>query len=324
MIFKKFLSKFLNIKFDYYSSKKKRIEKFLKNKFPNQNISFEGEGCFSIAYNVGKNVLRFPKMINLSGYKKEEYILNYLQNKIAFEIPKPKFYDGKLPYITYKKLLGEKWNIDDYNKLSEKGKNLFCEDVAKFFYEIHSVDLDKLDKNCIQKQDILTIDDFVNLLRYDFTNNEIDKLYNYYLKVKNNGNDFVLVHKDFSISNILIDKNYRLKAVFDFGNTEINERSFEFARSGFYAYPDIFNRIANIYSSLTNVQIDRNRINELNTIHSFYVLQLLSDNKNLKNSLIEKWNFNIKTIRKLFNDYLSVRNNNYQNNLSLKLLQSYK
>ena len=304
MIFKKLLSRFLNIKFDYYSSKKKRIEKILKNKFPNQNISFEGEGCFSIAYNVGKNILRFPKMIDLSSYKKEEYILNYLQDKISFEIPKPKFYNNKFPYISYKKLLGEKWSIDDYNKLSEKDKNLFCEDVAKFFYEMHSVNLDELDKNYIQKQDILTIDDFVNLLRYDFTNNEIDKLYNYYLKVKNNGNDFVLVHKDFSISNILIDKNYRLKAVFDFGNTEINERSFEFARSSFCRYPNAFSKILDIYSLISNVKIDKDRINELNTIHSFYVLQLLNDNKNLKNSLIEKWKFNINEIKKLFYSYL--------------------
>ena len=162
---------------------KQFLENFLKSKFSNQNIVFEGEGWGSFAFSVGENILRFPKTNDIGGYKKEEYILNFLQDKIGFEISNPRIVYDDPTYIIHKKLLGESWSVDSYNKLSINEKNLFCEDIAKFFYEMHSVKLNELDKNFIKKQDLLTFDNFISFLKNDFSNSEIDKLYNYYLKV---------------------------------------------------------------------------------------------------------------------------------------------
>lgn len=269
---------------------KQFLENFLKSKFNNQNIVFEGEGWGSFAFSVGENIIRFPKTDDISGYKKEEYILNFLQDKISFEIPSPKIVYDNPTYIIHKKLLGESWGINSYNKLSVNEKNLFCEDIAKFFYEMHSVKLNKLDKNFIKKQDLLTIDNFISFLKNDFTNKEIEKLYDYYLKVKKAGNDYVLVHQDFYEANSLVDKNHRLKAIFDFGNCEITERCIEFRTLDYDFYKDLFDRVLSIYESISNVKINADRIKELNSIDGFGCLNYLNSDEKLKNSMKKSWN----------------------------------
>ena len=35
--------------------------------------------------------------------------------------------------------MGETWNIKSYNKLDKKSKDLFCEDIAIFFTELHNI-----------------------------------------------------------------------------------------------------------------------------------------------------------------------------------------
>lgn len=268
---------------------KQFLENFLKSKFNNQNIVFEGEGWGSFAFSVGKNIIRFPKTDDISSYKKEEYILNFLQDKISFEIPKPKIVYDNPTYIIHKKLLGESWSINSYNKLSVNEKNLFCEDIAKFFYEMHSVKLNELDKNFIKKQDLLTFDNFIDFLKDDFSSFEIEKLYNYYLKVKNAGSDYVLVHQDFYEANSLVDKNHRLKAIFDFGGCEIAERCIEFRTLDCDFYKDLFERVLSIYESISNVKINVDRIKELNSIDGFGCLNYLNSDKKLKNSMKKSW-----------------------------------
>ena len=269
---------------------KRFLENFLKSKFNNQNIVFEGEGWGSFAFSVGENIVRFPKSNDIYGYKKEEYILNFLQDKISFEIPKPKMVYDDPTYIIHKKLLGENWSIDSYNKLSVNEKNLFCEDIAKFFYEMHSVNLSELNSNFIKKQDLLTIDNFISFLKNDFTNKEIEKLYDYYLKVKKAGNDYVLVHQDFYEANSLVDKNHRLKAIFDFGNCEIAERCIEFKTLDYDFYKDLFDRVLNIYESISNIKINVDRIKELNSIDGFGCLNYLNSDEKLKESMKRSWN----------------------------------
>ena len=268
---------------------KQFLENFLKSKFSDQNIVFEGEGWGSFAFSAGENIIRFPKTDDISSYKKEEYILNFLQNKISFEIPKPKIVYDNPTYIIHKKLLGESWSINSYNKLSVNEKKLFCEDIAKFFYEMHSVKLNELDKKFIKKQDLLTFDNFIDFLKDDFSSFEIEKLYNYYLKVKNAGSDYVLVHQDFYEANSLIDKNHRLKAIFDFGNCEITERCIEFRTLDYDFYKDLFERVLSIYESISNVKINVDRIKELNSIDGFGCLNYLNSDKKLKNSMKKSW-----------------------------------
>ena len=280
---------------------KQFLENFLKSKFNNQNMAFEGEGWGSFAFSVGENIIRFPKTDDIDGYKKEEYILNFLQNKISFEIPKPKIVYDNPTYIIHKKLLGKSWSVNSYNKLSVNEKNLFCEDITKFFYEMHSVKLNELDKKFIKKQDLLTFDNFIDFLKDDFSSFEIEKLYNYYLKVKNAGSDYVLVHQDFYEANSLVDKNHRLKAIFDFGNCEITERCIEFRTLDYDFYKDLFERVLSIYESISNVKINVDRIKELNSIDGFGCLNYLNSDKKLKNSMKKSWDECIEKVKTILN-----------------------
>ena len=278
---------------------KQFLENFLKSKFSDQNIVFEGEGWGSFAFSAGENIIRFPKTYDISSYKKEEYILNFLQDKISFEIPKPKIVYDNPTYIIHKKLLGESWSVNSYNKLSVNEKNLFCEDIAKFFYEMHSVKLNELDKKFIKKQDLLTFDNFIDFLKDDFSSFEIEKLYNYYLKVKNAGSDYVLVHQDFYEANSLVDKNHRLKAIFDFGNCEVAERCIEFRTLDYDFYKDLFERVLSIDETISNIKINVDRIKELNSVDTFGCLNYLNSDKKLKESMKKSWDECIEKIRNI-------------------------
>ena len=96
------------------------LEKFLAKEFKNEKITFEGEGWSSCAFTIGENIARFSKSNDVSGYKKEQYICNFLQNKISLQIPQIKIIHGDVNYSIHKKLIGENWSTETYNVLSDK------------------------------------------------------------------------------------------------------------------------------------------------------------------------------------------------------------
>lgn len=270
------------------------LENFLAKEFKGEKITFEGEGWGSCAFTVGENIVRFSKNNDISSYEKEQYIYGFLRNKIRFQMPQINIVYGEINYSIHKKLIGENWNIDTYNKLSDKNKSLFCGDIAEFFYEVHSTNLKELDEKIIKKPVRLTIDDFINFLKDDFNIQEIDNLYKYYCKVLDSGNDFVLAHQDFYEANSLVNKDHRLKIVFDFGNCGITERCLEFRTLTYY--DDMFKRVIKNYETISGVKIDITRIDDLNNIDPFGCLNYLHSTS-LKDKMINEWNENIENAR---------------------------
>ncbi len=274
------------------------LEKFLAKEFKNEKITFEGEGWSSCAFTIGENIARFSKSNDVSGYKKEQYICNFLQNKISLQIPQIKIIHGDVNYSIHKKLIGENWSAETYNVLSDKNKILFCEDIAKFFYELHSINLNELNKKIIKKPIKFNIDDFVNFLKDDFNAKEIDSLYKYYCKVLKSGSDFVLTHQDFYEANSLVDKDHRLKTVFDFGNCGIAERCLEFRTLYYDVYSDLFKKVVEIYEAISGIKIDIARIDDLNNIDVFGCLNYLYTTS-LKSKMTKEWSENVERAKKI-------------------------
>jgi aminoglycoside phosphotransferase (APT) family kinase protein len=240
----------------------------LKELFPNEQITFGGEGWSSCAYSVGDNIIRIQKQGNVSPCKKEARVLEFLNDKVtACEIPQVKVVLEPFPYSIHKKLLGNNWNINGFGNLNEKKKDLFAGDSALFLAQIHSVKLNEL-KKFIRLSELelpnYSHNDFIRTFESDFKSDEIDKIYDFFIEVSNNKKDIVLIHGDFWEANALVNDNYRLKCVFDFGNAVITNREMEFkCISENSEYSDLYKRILKEYEKILNIKVDVDMIDKL-------------------------------------------------------------
>ena len=276
----------------------------LEEIFPSSNIVFEGEGWGSTAFAIDDKIIRVPRGENsYDGYKKEEELLKFLKNKISFEIPEIKIEYEPFFYSTHKKIEGLKWDITSFNLLNEREKDLFCEDIALFFAEIHSIDLNELQKegnlkNYSKKNENFSYREVEESLKNNFTEIEIQKFYELYLKIKKT-NDYALIHCDFYGGNSLIDENHRLKGVFDFGNSTVDDRTLDFLSLFYEDYFDLLDKVIKSYEINTNSRIDKNKIKSLKEFNVVGSLVYLAKNPLLKETKKEEWEEGIASIKNI-------------------------
>lgn len=127
-----------------------------------------------------------------------------------------------------------------------------------------------------------------------FAYNEIAKLNNY-ISVLYTLKEQCLVHNDFYYTNSLMNKEHRLKCVFDFGNTCYCNYHFEFKDlySPKAEEVDMFKRIIKYYNKKVDIEIIKiaNIYDELN------VCIYLAKNPKIKEEKIDNWNGRINHIK---------------------------
>lgn len=257
----------------------------IKLLYPNQDIKSLGDGWCSSAFEVDDNIIRVPKSSEaVGGYKKEEKILNFLKGKIkSVEIPNIKLIEEPFPYSIHKKLHGENWTAEDYNKFTEKEKDKLANDAAKFFMELHSIEInDELGLN--KNLEVLEIEKY---LSNEFSEKEIIKINNY-VKPLYSLEDKHLLHTDFYYGNSLLNKNRELKCVFDFGNTCYRNYHFEFLDliSPEAGEVDMLKRITKYY----NKKIDMEIIKIMDIYNKVACCIYLANNDKIKKEKIDNWN----------------------------------
>ncbi|MDR0727138.1 MAG: aminoglycoside phosphotransferase family protein [Rickettsiales bacterium] len=88
-------------------------------------------------------------------------------------------------------------------------------------------------------------------------------------------NDPVLIHGDFSYGNVLLDDEFGLKAVFDFGNTVFGLKELDFIWLYRPAVPNLIQAVVHEYEKQTGTKIDIQRMVEfifttaLNTLYRY-------------------------------------------------------
>jgi len=118
---------------------KEKLKNQIQEMFPEQKIIAEADGWGSYAFSVGEYIVRVPKKY-IGGYQKEEKVLCFLKDKVSVEIPEVKvIVNDDLSYAIHKKIEGKNWNIKTYNALSPESQDLFCQDIASFFAELHQI-----------------------------------------------------------------------------------------------------------------------------------------------------------------------------------------
>ncbi|MFI3241869.1 MAG: aminoglycoside phosphotransferase family protein [Alphaproteobacteria bacterium] len=283
---------------------KENCLKLLQDLYPEKVITFIGAGWSSMAFDVDDEyIIRVP-FVDVSQYKKEAQLQPFLQDKVSVLIPEPQVVETKdVSFAIHKKIKGLSWNLDTYNKLTKEEQNLFCEDIAKFFYEIHSVDLTELfanvDKKHFSPYLLEPKYNFFQYLKNSLSSKEIEDLYNWCEHVLNDKDKSFLIYEDFSPSNCLVDENHRLIGVFDFANAGINDIHEDFKRLHCSGFLDLLNNVLDYYKKMTGIEVDTEKLNNLNYANIILCLQYLAQNPNVVESDKSAWDNQIEKAKQL-------------------------
>jgi len=241
-------------------------ERIIKNTLKDKKINEFNQistGWTNIVYEVsttdGNYFFRFPRDDFWSRTIVKDCALSqYIYGKTEFNTVKPTLYfDNNRPYSVHEKIEGTVL-ADKMNELSQEQVSIISDEIAKFMYQLHNVDLKKY-KIEEQKESHLNLVDFLNELLVLHVSEEDREFWNYeeFSEKENN----CLVHGDLNSSNVLLDKNNHVSAIIDFGFAGYGNKYFDVARIIGRCPTQFKNSIVKNYEKYSSEKLDENVLN---------------------------------------------------------------
>lgn len=215
---------------------------------------------FEVTTTCGNYFFRFPRdNFWIRTIVKDYEFSKFINGKTDFNTVKLELqYDNGRPYSIHKKIEGTVL-ADVMNSLSPQQIKAVAKDISNFMYQLHNI---KFDYNEIF--DItnigLNLTDFLNEL-LDLHVSQKDKVFWKYEEFKNKEHD-TLVHGDLNSSNILLDENYHVTAIIDFGFGGFGNPYFDISRIIGRCPSSFKNEIIDSYEELSNKNLDYATLNK--------------------------------------------------------------
>lgn len=215
---------------------------------------------FEVTTSCGNYFFRFPRdNFWIRTIVKDYEFSKFINGKTDFNTVKLELqYDNGRPYSIHKKIEGTVL-ADVMNSLSPQQIKTVAKDISNFMYQLHNI---KFDYNEIF--DItnigLNLTDFLNEL-LDLHVSQKDKVFWKYEEFKNKEHD-TLVHGDLNSSNILLDENYHVTAIIDFGFGGFGNPYFDISRIIGRCPSSFKNEIIDSYEELSNKNLDYATLNK--------------------------------------------------------------
>ena len=238
-------------------------EKIIKNTLKDKEIKNFNQistGWTNIVYEVstddGDYFFRFPRdNFWARTIVKDCALSQYIYGKTEFNtVITNLYFDNNRPYSVHEKIEGIVL-ADKMNELTQEQVDNISDEIAKFMYQLHSVDLKK-NKIEEQKESHLNLVDFLNELLVLHVSEEDRKFWDVkeFSKKENN----CLVHGDLNSSNILLDENNHVAAIIDFGFAGYGNKYFDIARIIGRCPTQFKDSIVKNYEKYSNEKLDRN------------------------------------------------------------------
>ena len=182
------------------------------------NLKQISTGWTNIVYEVettdGNFFFRFPRDDFWSRTIVKDYeFAKYVYGKTDFNTVKLDiFYDNNRPFSVHKKIPGIPL-AEVMNDLNSNEIKTISSEIAKFMYQLHCLDYDKSKIFTIHNIGLDLTDFLDELLNVHVSQNDIKFWYPSVFSSEDN----CLVHGDLNSSNILLDENYHVTAIIDFG-----------------------------------------------------------------------------------------------------------
>ena len=215
---------------------------------------------FEVSTTAGNYFFRFPRdNFWIRTIVKDYEFSKFINGKTDFNTVKLELhYDNGRPYSIHKKIEGIVL-ADVMNDLSNEQIKTVSKDISKFMYQLHNIKFDSNDIFDITNIG-LNLTDFLNEL-LDLHVSQNDKVFWKYEEFKNKEHD-TLVHGDLNSSNILLDNNYHVAAIIDFGFGGFGNPYFDISRIIGRCPVTFKDEIIKSYEELSCKGLDYNTLNK--------------------------------------------------------------
>lgn len=243
------------------------FETIIKNAVPNKEIiSMKSvtTGWTNIVYEVKTNegayFFRFPRDDFWSRTIVKDYeFCKFIDGKTDFETVKLELlYDNGRPFSMHKKIEGIVL-ADKMNEMNEKQIESTAKGVSKFMYQINNIDFDE--NKIFKTNNIgLKLTDFLDELLNVHVAKEDKEFWKYEENIKKDHN--YIVHGDLNSSNVILDDNYNVKAIIDFGFAGFGNKYFDIARI-IGRCPKVFkSEVIKAYEDVSKEKLDYKELDE--------------------------------------------------------------
>lgn len=264
------------------------VENSLKMLFGGKPLKKLLEGGMSYAYEIDGKIIRVPKTEYAErGYETEKAILDYIHSIVTCaELPYVSIVHAPFFYTYHNKIKGYYWSEKEYLSKDEKTRDALAEDCALFFAQLHSANVSKINADLMELHSIKG--NMEIYLRGFFSSAEMECILNFTDSLYSLG-DKVLVHRDFYYDNFLLNSDFRLKGVLDFGNSGLYNYMFDFKALASWekGMNDFFRRIAGRYIRITGRIIDMETIHKIDIHNYISFLVYFVKNKDIKDEKID-------------------------------------
>lgn len=248
------------------------FENIIKNALSNTKINkfnMISTGWTNIVYEVstdkGNFFFRFPRDDFWSRTIVKDYEFStYIYGKTDFKTVKLKLlYDNGRPFTMHEKFEGIVL-ADKMNEMTPEQIKIVSKDIAKFMAQLHNLNFDK--SKIFKTNNIgLKLPDFLNELLNVHVDPKDKVFWKYEETSKKDCSS--LVHGDLNSSNIILDENYHVLAIIDFGFAGFGNEYDDIARILSREYTgDFKEEIIKDYEEFSNKKLDYSNLdNEIDT-----------------------------------------------------------
>lgn len=236
------------------------FENIIKNILNNKqiiSIKQNPTGWTNIVYEVETNegnfFFRFPRDEFWSRTIVKDYeFAKYIYGKTDFNTVKLKlFYNNNRPFSVHKKISGIPL-AEVMNNLSTNEIKTISDEIAKFMYQLHCLDFDKSKVFSINNIGLNLTDFLDELLNVHVDTNDM----NFWVPASIHSDDNCLVHGDLNSSNVLLDENYHVAAIIDFGFGGFGNKYNDIGRIIGRCPVPFKNEIVNSYEQYSSSKLD--------------------------------------------------------------------
>jgi len=215
-----------------------KLKTIIKSDYPDFSIksvkTLKG-GWDNFVIEINKTyIFRFPKRKDFV-FDKEIKILKAINGRITLDVPVYEFIGRKVPYVGYKKIIGQPLSFNTLKSLGVKNRHILARDIANFFYEFHfALPVSRAGRFGLKKdinswRPLVIKKKIIGRLKNKELSDFIEVILNKYSDSKKQDFNLVVAYNDLSGDNMAFNrKSGRIKGIFDFSDVAIEDVNREF------------------------------------------------------------------------------------------------
>ncbi len=233
-------------------------------------VSCGAQACNSYAYLLDNHlIVKFAKEeTQLNKLILEQNVLSFLKGKTTLQIPEMNIFENHFAFTIHEMIKGTTIQNQQYQLLSVAEKNDFCQNIAQFIYELHSLTSEIKQLNLPMLKGISSIYSIDKIKSFFETSNQltateksfITQFCDNYTNITKTA-PIVFGHFDIQPKNIAFNFDKKeIAGIYDFGDCGFCADYYDFIQFGIQYNFDILNNTLKYYQQISGIHYETQQI----------------------------------------------------------------